>query len=100
MTPALLVALQLIGSMGMAKHIPSRMSVMPERATIERASVHRPGRGMSGIEGASLESPGRGMSGIERAQRADGTRPEEDYLTMRRAAQTTYEPFSAPPTRD
>jgi hypothetical protein len=85
MSPALLVALQLIGSMGMAKHIPTKMSVMPQRPTIERATAQAPDRAAPGIEGA---------------QRTDGTRPDEDYLTMRRAATTTYEPFLKPPIKN
>jgi hypothetical protein len=85
MSPALLIALQLVGSMGMAKHIPTKMSVMRQRPTIERATA---------------QAPGRATPGIQAAQRADGSRPEEDYLTMRRAATTTYEPFLKPPTKN
>jgi hypothetical protein len=77
----LAISLQLVASMGMAKHIPTRMTAMPARPTIERGTASLPGRQTANVQSAARS----GASPI----------PGVDGATVRRAANTTFEPFLA-----
>jgi hypothetical protein len=74
------ISFQLVASMGLAKHMPTKMTVMPSRPTIERGSLAIPGR----------ETPG-----TQAAARGEGRTAGVDGIIVRRAAQTSFEPFPA-----
>jgi hypothetical protein len=84
MSPLLLASLQLIATMGMAKHIPTKMSVMPTIPSVERGTVGTPGRETTGKQSVARDA---------------GRIPGVDGIMVRRAAQTTFEPLRSPPAK-